>query len=111
MTNILVPLHDQDANDCHKWDCKQRGNKDPERFFLLHSFKKKKKKNHFSHRHSQKGESEEKREALLRLTVRNFFKGSNAPLTPGAVVQSAAHLDRVRISRTDAVQAKVGLFA
>lgn len=48
---------------------------------------------------------------LLRLTGRNFFQSSVAPLTPGAVVQSAAYLDRVRNSRTDAVQAKVGLFA
>lgn len=28
--NILVPLHDQDAHDCHKWECNQRGSKDPE---------------------------------------------------------------------------------
>lgn len=48
---------------------------------------------------------------LLRLTVRNSFKGSVAPLAPGAVVQSAAYLDHVRNSSTDAVQVKVGLFA
>lgn len=35
--HILVPLHDQDAHGCHKWDRKQRGNKDPEGFSSLQS--------------------------------------------------------------------------
>lgn len=35
--HILVPLHDQDAHGCHKWDCEQRGNKDPEGLSSLQS--------------------------------------------------------------------------
>lgn len=41
--NILVPLHDHDAQDCHEWDCKQGGNKDPEGFSFLQRLKKTKK--------------------------------------------------------------------
>lgn len=79
-------------------------------FPFLKLYKKKKEK-HFSHHHDEKRELKEKREDLLRLTNWNFFEGSVAPLTPGAVVQSAAYLDRVSYPRSDAVQAKAGLFA
>lgn len=108
--NILVPLHGQDAHGCQKWDRKQHGNKDPERFSLFQNLKREKTKT-FSHHNDQRGESEKEIKDPLGLTVRNFFRGSVAPLTPGAVVQSAANLDRVRSSRTDAVHAVVGLFA
>lgn len=43
------------------------------------------------------------------LTVRDFYVGAVAPLTPGAMIKSTAHLDHVYHPRTDAVQAEVCL--
>lgn len=43
------------------------------------------------------------------LTVRDFYIGAVAPLTPGAMIKSTAHLDHIYHPRTDAVQAEVCL--
>lgn len=47
--------------------------------------------------------------SVLVLTVRDFYIGAVAPLTPGAMIKSTAHLDHVYHPRSDAVQAEVCL--
>lgn len=47
--------------------------------------------------------------SVLVLTGRDFYIGAVAPLTPGAMIKSTAHLDHVYHPRTDAIQAEVCL--